>query len=109
MAGGKPPSFNAFTCPDCQALYDLVKVEAGPETTLQEVKCLSCGEPLPARDGGEFVLKYFLLRKRLAFKGGAPIESPSQLPLLTGASRWPRLMRGSPLSRASRPIFQLYD
>jgi hypothetical protein len=24
--------FNSFTCPDCQALYHIVKVEAGPET-----------------------------------------------------------------------------
>ena len=59
MAGGRPPR---FTCPNCQALYDVVKVEAGPETTLQEVTCLSCGGPLPAREG-KFVLKYFLLRE----------------------------------------------
>jgi predicted Zn finger-like uncharacterized protein len=62
MAGGRPPSFNSFACPNCQALYDLVKVEAGPETTIDEVKCLSCGGLLPARDGN-LVLKYFLLRK----------------------------------------------
>jgi predicted Zn finger-like uncharacterized protein len=62
MDGGRPPSFYSFTCPNCQALYDLVKVEAGPETTIEEVKCLSCGGPLPARED-EFILKYFLLRK----------------------------------------------
>ena len=30
MAGGRPPSFISFTCPNCQALYHVVKVEAGP-------------------------------------------------------------------------------
>jgi predicted Zn finger-like uncharacterized protein len=41
----------SFTCPNCQALYDVVKVEAGSETTLREVTCLSCGGPLLAREG----------------------------------------------------------
>jgi hypothetical protein len=50
-------SFNSFTCPDCQVLYQVVKVEAGPESVFQEV---SCGEPLAGREGN-FVLKYFLL------------------------------------------------
>jgi predicted Zn finger-like uncharacterized protein len=61
MAGGWPRGAS-FTCPHCQALYEIVKVEAGPETTLQEVTCLSCGGPLAAREG-KFVLKYFLLRE----------------------------------------------
>jgi len=43
-------------------LPEVVKVEAGPGTTLQELTCLSCGGPLAAREG-KFVLKYFLLRK----------------------------------------------
>jgi predicted Zn finger-like uncharacterized protein len=59
MALGRRPT---FTCPNCQALYDVVKVEAGPETMLREVTCLSCGEPLLAREG-KFVLKYFMLRE----------------------------------------------
>ena len=29
MAGGRPPLSNSFTCPNCQALYEVVKVEAG--------------------------------------------------------------------------------
>jgi hypothetical protein len=62
VRGGRPPSYYSFICPNCQAFYDLVKVEAGPETTIEELKCLSCGGPLPARDGN-LVLKYFLLRK----------------------------------------------
>ena len=59
MAGARTP---AFTCPSCQALYEVVNVEARPETTLKEVTCLSCGGPLPAREG-KFVRKYFLLRE----------------------------------------------
>jgi hypothetical protein len=54
--------FNTFTCPNCNALYQLVKVEAGPETDNREIACPVCGAPLAGRDG-KFVLKYFLLRK----------------------------------------------
>jgi hypothetical protein len=53
---------NSFTCPNCQALYEIVKVEAGPETDDREIGCRACGGPLIAREG-KFVLKYFLLRK----------------------------------------------
>ena len=62
MAGGRPPSFNPFTCPNCQALYEVVKVEAGPETDSREIVCRACGGPLTGREES-FVLKYFLLRK----------------------------------------------
>jgi hypothetical protein len=58
MRGSKPTYF----CPNCNALYQLVKVEAGPETTDREITCRVCGAPLPAREG-KFVLKYFLLRE----------------------------------------------
>jgi predicted Zn finger-like uncharacterized protein len=51
-----------FNCPNCNALYHIVKVEAGPETGSREVVCRTCGGPLPAREG-KFVVKYFLLRK----------------------------------------------
>ena len=61
-AWGRPPSFESFTCPNCQALYHIVKVEAGPETNDREITCLACGGPLAGYDG-KFVLKYFLLRK----------------------------------------------
>jgi hypothetical protein len=50
-----------FFCPNCDALYQVVKVEAAPQTGFHEIACRSCGTPLPARDG-DFVLKYFLLR-----------------------------------------------
>jgi hypothetical protein len=48
MAGGRPPV--SFTCPNCHALYQLVKVEAGPETTFHDVACRACGVPLPGRE-----------------------------------------------------------
>jgi hypothetical protein len=56
MAGGR------FTCPSSQTLYHVVKVEAGLETVDRALTCLARGAPLPSREG-EFVLKYFLLRK----------------------------------------------
>jgi predicted Zn finger-like uncharacterized protein len=44
MAGGS--SFKSFKCPNCQALYQIVKVEAGPDSVIQEVPCRVCGAPL---------------------------------------------------------------
>jgi predicted Zn finger-like uncharacterized protein len=52
----------SFTCPNCNALYQVVRQEAGPETANREITCRACGGPLPAREG-RFLLKYFLLRK----------------------------------------------
>jgi len=62
MAGDGSPAFNPFTCPNCNALYQVVKVEAGPETDNREITCRACGGPLMAREG-KFVFKYFLLKK----------------------------------------------
>ena len=56
MAGGRPPSFNSFTCRNCQALYQVVKVEAGPETVFQDVTCRVCRDFLLGREGN-LVLK----------------------------------------------------
>ena len=50
-----------FFCPTCRALYQIIKVEAAPETNYREITCRDCGTPFPARDG-KFVLKYFMLR-----------------------------------------------
>ena len=60
-----PPPF--FRCPSCKALYQVVKAEAGPETVDVEVACSICRGPLGAREG-QFVLKYFLLRKAIPVK-----------------------------------------
>jgi len=52
-----------FTCANCSALYHIVLGRVGPETAVvREIACRVCGGPLPAREGN-FVLKYFLLRK----------------------------------------------
>jgi hypothetical protein len=59
MTTAKPTFFH---CPDCNALYQVVKTEAGPETVDQEITCRGCGAPWAGREG-KFVLKYFLLRK----------------------------------------------
>jgi transcription elongation factor Elf1 len=56
--------FNTFSCPSCKALYQVVKVEAGPETADREITCRVCGTPLAVREG-KVVLKYFLLREAL--------------------------------------------
>jgi hypothetical protein len=52
----------SFTCPKCNALYQVVKVEAGPETEDRAIACSVCGGPLAGREA-KFVLKYFLLRE----------------------------------------------
>jgi hypothetical protein len=61
-ASVKKQSPTMFHCPNCQALYQLIKGESGAETVDREVTCRTCGGPLPGREGG-YVLKYFLLRK----------------------------------------------
>jgi hypothetical protein len=67
MAGGS--HVKTFICPNCNALYQVVKVEAGPETKGHEIACRVCGVPLAGREG-KFVLKYFLLREGIRRKHG---------------------------------------
>jgi hypothetical protein len=57
-----------FNCPNCNALYQIIKAEAGPESVDREVACRVCGGPLVGREG-KFVVKYFLLRKAGRRKG----------------------------------------
>jgi hypothetical protein len=59
MAADKP---SLFHCPNCNALYQVVKVETGHETVGREITCLCCEAPLIGREGN-LVVKYFLLRK----------------------------------------------
>jgi hypothetical protein len=49
-------------CPNCDAVYEVVRVEAEDVAVDRELACLSCGAPLQARQG-RFVLKYFLLER----------------------------------------------
>jgi len=62
--------FNTFTCPNCKAFYQVVKVEAGPETADSEITCRICGSPLAGREG-KFVVKYFFLREGIQRKHGS--------------------------------------
>jgi hypothetical protein len=50
-----------FQCPSCGATYRLTRIEASGEPT-KPVACLTCGEPLAARDG-DFFNKYFLIER----------------------------------------------
>jgi transcription elongation factor Elf1 len=59
MVGGGP-TVKMFTCPNCQALYQVVKVECGLETIDRDITCRSCGALLPGRENN-FVLKHFML------------------------------------------------
>ena len=61
-------------CSNCQALYQVVKVQAGAETVDLEIACQVCNEPLTAREG-QFVLKYFLLREATRRARRAPRPS----------------------------------
>jgi hypothetical protein len=70
---GRGPS--SFTCPSCKALYELVKVAAGPETVFRDVSCRVCDRALAGREG-DFVLKYFLLRKGRTFKNRGAHSKP---------------------------------
>jgi len=56
----RPSSFTTFKCANCDALYQVAKVEAGSGTSDREMTCRVCGAPLPRREG-KFVVKYSLL------------------------------------------------
>ena len=43
-----------FSCPHCKALYQVVRVELGPETDDRRITCCACGGPLVARVGITF-------------------------------------------------------
>jgi hypothetical protein len=47
-----------FSCPNCEAKYKVVRLEAPPTHDDPPLLCLSCGGPLRNRDG-KFALKYF--------------------------------------------------
>jgi hypothetical protein len=43
---------SSFVCPNCHALYRVVRVEADPEMVEREITCraVSSGQPVPADD-----------------------------------------------------------
>ena len=51
-----------FNCPNCDALYQLIRIETDSVTATadRQIECLACGAPLQGRDG-RYLLKYFLL------------------------------------------------
>jgi len=55
----------AFECADCGAQYKVVRAEASPQPTENEKKvaCLTCGAPLGGAREGQFVLKYFRVKR----------------------------------------------
>ena len=55
------PPIPPFDCPNCDAVYQVIRTEAGPEPIQRDIPCWRCGGLLPGRDG-RFVLKYFLVR-----------------------------------------------
>ncbi len=48
-----------FECPQCAAVYRVVRVEAEPADD-RAITCPVCDAPLRGRDG-RFILKYFLV------------------------------------------------
>src|SRR5262249_18021352 len=74
--GDEARAFNPFTCPNCKALYQVVKVEAGPETTDREITCQVCdGSACGARWGVRAEV-YFLEK---GHSTSAPPHGQSQL------------------------------
>jgi hypothetical protein len=52
-----------FECPNCQALYKMVRVSSGPEIIDRLLHCKVCNQPLaPTHDGK--ILKYFLAAEK---------------------------------------------
>ena len=60
LRGAAMVRMELFKCPDCGALYRVIKVEAGPETVDHQVSCRACGAPLDGRDR-QFVPQIFPL------------------------------------------------
>jgi hypothetical protein len=80
MAGGRPPSFNSFTCPNCKALYHIFKVERRPETVDRDARHF-----LVAREIS--FLSTSCCEKQVAFKKrGAPNRGGNEKPRLGSAA-----------------------
>jgi hypothetical protein len=51
-----------FNCPQCGALYKLIRVEAPPSSDEREITCRNCGAVLQGREG-PYILKYFMVNR----------------------------------------------
>jgi predicted RNA-binding Zn-ribbon protein involved in translation (DUF1610 family) len=51
-----------FNCPQCGALYKLIRVEAPPSSDERGIMCRNCGAPLQGREG-RYILKYFMVNR----------------------------------------------
>jgi len=58
-------------CPNCDARYKVVRVEADQTQKFREITCKSCGGPLQGRDG-KLIFKYFLIGNRKRGLSGRP-------------------------------------
>ena len=63
-----------FHCPNCEALYQVVKVEAPRVMGERELTCLSCGGPLDAREG-RFCAPVLFLFSRTDLANISPLSS----------------------------------
>jgi hypothetical protein len=62
-----------FQCTNCGARYELVRMEAPPAATDREITCISCGGPLPGREG-TFIFKYFCVDRAGKRKTLSPVR-----------------------------------
>jgi predicted Zn finger-like uncharacterized protein len=103
------PNASLFRCPNCNALYQVVRAKAGPKAVDLETACGICGGVFVVREG-LFVLKYFLLQlpnnpgrlldhKAATHRVGerAPRGATVRIDVRKGAAMvmttWPRLSR----------------
>jgi hypothetical protein len=67
-----------FNCPNCNALCQIIKAEAGPETRERDIACRICGGPLPGREG-QFILNIFSYGKPSKARNGSASPFPASL------------------------------
>jgi hypothetical protein len=61
----------SYFCDNCDAMYEISKIEGGDTAADPEIACLVCGAPFAAREGA-YLLKYLMLRKATRLRKGRP-------------------------------------
>jgi hypothetical protein len=56
--------FIFFKCANCKALYQLIKVEVGPESVDRQITCVLCGALSPAAKAVSFRSTFSCARQR---------------------------------------------